>query len=453
MADQDRTLFHVPPNEASEAKRPVAPRGAVRLQTAERSQMRLLPMSLDRLLGEDHHARAVWAYVEGLDLSAIYETIKAREGVGGRSPIDPKILVALWLLATVDGVGSARAIDRLSGEHVAYRWICGGVSVNYHTLSDFRTGHGEALDKLLTESVAVLQHEDLVDLARVSIDGMRVRASAGAASFRREQSLQECLQAAEQRVEALRREIDDDPSATSKRQQAARLRASEERAKRVRDALAQLPEVRAKKKSGEKEDARVSTTDPDARVMKMADGGFRPAYNVQLGADTKTQVIVGVDVNNVGSDRSQMEPMVEQIEKRHDVVPDDVLVDGGFVNHAQIEQIAGKGCKVYAPVQKPRDATRDPHSPCARDSAGIAKWRERMGTEEAKAIYKQRAATSECINAIARNRGLQRFVVRGLHKVKAVVLWFALAHNMTRTIVLRARAARAALAAVAAIAR
>jgi len=289
--------------------------------------------------------------------------------------------------------------------------------------------------------------EGLVEMNRVAQDGIRVRASAGAASFRRKPTLEECLAEAEKQVETLRQELEDDPGATSRRQEAARQRAAKERKERVSKALEHVPDVEAKKKVEEKAKARVSTTDPEARVMKMADGGFRPAYNGQFAVDTKTQIIVGVDVSNLGSDQDKMPSMVEQMKERYSKVPPEMLVDGGFASHDAIETVStgDAACTVYAPVQKPRDKSRDPHVPLPGDSEVIAAWRTRMGTEAAKAIYKERAATVECVNAIARNRGLQRFLVRGLQKARATLLWFALAHNMMRAVSWRLALAEAAL--------
>ena len=438
------TLFPIPESQAPE---PVAfaPTGRPRVKRPNRHQVVMQTVALDALLPDDHPARSVWEYVEGLDVSCLYEPIRAVEGHAGRDATDPKILMALWLYATLDGVGSARQLARLCGDHVAYQWICGGVSVNYHTLSDFRTAHPEFLNDLLTQSVATLMHEELVTLHRVAQDGMRVRASAGAASFRRRKTLEECQTEAQEQVEALQKDLDADPGGSSKRQQAARRRASQERSERIRRALDELEEVESKKKAGEKDKARASTTDPDARVMKMADGGFRPAHNVQFATDTESQVITGVDVVNTGSDQGQMSPMVEQHQDRYDKVPEEVLVDGGFAKHEDIEKVSTgePGTTVYAPVPKPKKDARDPYVPRPGDSETIAEWRRRMGTAEAKEIYKDRASTAECVNAIARNRGLRQFLVRGSAKVRTVALWFALAHNLMRGVVLRARAAAA----------
>jgi transposase len=430
------TLFPMPASAVS-AEPPKA-KGVPRLVVPNRSQMELRTVDLESLLPLDHAARAVWEFVESLDLSPLYAKVQSVEGSAGRPAIDPRIYMSLWLYATIEGVGSARALERLTYQHDAYRWILGGVSVNHHSLSDFRVQHGEFLDQVLTQSVAVLMKQELVTLNRVSQDGIRVRASAGAASFRRQPSLEQCLQEAQEQVERLRAELEKDPEATNRRQLAARQHAAEDRQRRVKAALEQMPDVAAKKPAAEKDKARVSTTDAEARVMKMGDGGFRPAYNGQFAVDTETQIVVGVDVSNSGSDQGQLVPMLEQLEERYEVIPSESLVDGGFAGLQDIEKASAMGTDVYAPVAKPKDKTRDPYVPLPTDSPVIAKWRQRMGTPEAKEIYKQRASTVECVNALARNRGLQRLLVRGLDKARAVLLWYAIAHNLMRTLSLGA---------------
>jgi transposase len=422
--------------------------------TAQRNQIALRPVDLEATVGPDHPVRNVWAFVERLDLSALYAEIGSVEGAAGRPAIDPKILMALWLYATLDGVGSAREIERLTEVHDAYRWICGGVNVNHHTLSDFRCRPVDLLDQLLTDSVAVLMHKGLAKLERVAQDGMRVRASAGAGSFRRRLRLKFWQEQARAQVQALKGEIDADPNGANRRRRAAQKRAAEERQKRVEQALEQLAQVEKQKnkKAGAKKEneteeqykkrtePRASSTDPEARVMKMADGGFRPAYNVQLSTTTDKQIIVGVEVNNCGSDAGQLSPMLDQVEKRYQQCPAEWLADGGFASDADIEDAHSGGTTVYAPVRHPRNSSREPYVPLPDDSEALAQWRQRMGSEAAKEIYKQRAATAECVNAIARGRGLTQFLVRGLNKVKAVVLWYALAHNLMRTAALTQQA-------------
>lgn len=432
-------LFEEEPDFARQGMPPVKAIAAsvARVLMPNRAQIELRASDLESLLPEGHRARVVWAYVEQADLSRMYAGIKALEGGSGRTPIAPEILFALWLYATVDGVGSARAIARLTQDHDAYRWICGGVQVNYHTLSDFRGEHGAALDGLLTDSVAALLVVGAVKLKRVAQDGMRVRASAGASSFRRRGTLERCLEEARAQVETLKQQIEDDPGALTRREQAARERAIRERQERIEKAVKRLPELeKLKEKSGKKaEEARASSTDAEATVMKMGDGGFRPAYNAQYATDTESQVIVGVEVVTVGSDMGQLAPMVEQVTERCGESPEQWLVDGGYPAHAQLDTVVENTC-VYAPVPKPKDEAIDPHAPKPGDSEAVAAWRKRMGTEEAKALYKDRAATAECVNALARERGLTRLRVRGKSTVRSVLLLHALAHNLMRTFAL-----------------
>lgn len=410
--------------------------GPARYETANRTQIELTPTDLEELLPPGHAARLVWRFVEGLDLSAFYAAIHAREGRAGRPAIDPKILVALWLYATIDGVGSARALDRLCYHHDAYRWIRGGVSVNYHTLSDFRVAHHAALDHLLTQSIAMLRFKGIVTLARVAQDGTRVRASAGIGSFRREATLRECLKEAQKLVERTKRQGDGGLTRT----EAAQARAAADRVARVEEALAELPAVteaktrtaRKRKQGAPPTEARVSTTDPDARIMKMSDGGYRPAYNVQFATDHASDVMVGVAVTNAGSDQQELVPMLTQIEQRVGR-PDTLLVDGGFMSHEGIDAVTERGVRLLAPVPRQRGSA-EPVPVQRTDSPAVAAWRARMQTDEAKQQYRYRGAIAERINADLRtHRTLDSLGVRGLPKVHAWALWLALAHNMMRS--------------------
>ncbi len=430
---------------------PAAPelsQAAARIHEPNRRQLELRALDLDSLLPADHRARMVWAYVERQDLSPLLAAIRARGAAPGRRATDPRVLFALWLYATLEGVGSGREVARLTREHHAYLWICGGVPVNYHLLNDFRSGQAELMDRLLTDNVAALASAGLIRLVRVAQDGMRVRASAGAASFKRQGTLHEHQAKAQELVSTLRDEARADPGGASRRERAARQRAARDREQRLQQALARLPELQeVKRRNGCSPDkARASTTDAQASVMKMADGGWRPAYNVQLATDCASQVIVGVDAVTAGTDMAQLAPMVEQVALRTGQVPAQWLVDGGFPAHAQIQAVAG-ATEVYAPVPEAGaakgkvDKDQDGGPPQAPgryerkpgDSDAVAEWRQRMGTEEAGEIYKDRAATAECVNALARNRGLLRLPVRGLERVRSVVRLFVLAHNLMRT--------------------
>lgn len=430
-----------PADSAAIPARPRTSRETARVQMPNRLQQELCATDLETLLPADHRARLVWGYVVRLDLNALYAQIKAVDGGTGRTPIAPEILLTLWLYATLQGVGSARELSRLCQEHDAYRWICGGVSVNHHTLSDFRVGQGQILDDLLTNSVANLLEVGAVKLERVAQDGMRVRASAGTKSFRRRPRLEELLDQAKARVAQLKAQLASDPGGASRREQAARQRAARELQEKLEAALKRLPELEAAKErqrsKGKKKvrAAQASTSDAQATLMKMANGGYNPAYNAQLCTDTSSQVIVGVDMVCVGADQGQMTPMLTQIEQRYDTVPKEYLVDGGYATHEQIESAEQKST-VYAPVAEIANDKLAPHEAHPDDSAAVAVWRERMGSEEAKEIYKERASTAECVNALARERGLTRLRVRGLIKTKSVLLLYALAHNLMRTVAL-----------------
>jgi transposase len=421
-----------------------------RLLYANRSQGEFRDDSLDQLLPPEHPVRDLWQFVESLDLSELLAGVRSVPGHAGAPAIDPRILLALWLRATLDGVGSARALAELCEQHLVYRWVCGGVGVGYHTLADFRTGSGVALDGLLSQSAAVLMHEGLADLTRVAQDGLRVRAAAGASSFRRPATLDRCLAEAEAQVAALRSQADEDAGAASRRQQAARARAAADRVARLQAARAELEALQAanadRPPSRRKDPAevRASTTDPECRKMKMPDGGFRPAYNVQFATTTEGGAIVGVGVTNQGTDGDQMPPMLEQIEERFGQRPAEALVDGGFATTDAIDTAERDGTAVYAPPKEEKrqlELGQDPYARKKGDTDTTAMWRARMATDEAKAIYRQRASTAEWANAHARNRGLYQVTVRGRPKVLVVVLWYALAHNFDRLRSLRAQAA------------
>jgi transposase len=410
--------------------------GAPRMVEANRMQTRLVPMDLEGLLPADHQARAVWAFVERLDLSGFHELIKSREGRAGRPAIDPQILLGLWILAMLDGVGAAREIERLCEYHLAYQWMSGGVHVNHHTLSDFRNLSSDQLSGLLTQTVSALLNEGLVELTRVAQDGMKVRASAGASSFRRRARLEAFQKMAREQIEILAKEIEDKSGAASKREQSARKRSAESRERRVERALEELAKAegqkRAKDPKANQKEKRSSITDPEARVMKMADGGFRPAYNVHLTTATGSNVVVAVEVNNEGTDLTTMVSLAEQVEQRHAVRPQEWLADAGCTSLRNIDEMSKRGCKVYAPVRVSQSTNPKPSARRA-DSQAVREWRERMESEEAKAIYQQRGRTAELVNALFRGQGLVQILVRGAKKALSVVLLHAIAHNMRRS--------------------
>lgn len=402
----------------------------------------------DDLVVASHPVRMVMAVVEKLDLSRFHEPIKARQGQAGRDATDPQLVVALWLYACIRGIGSARELARRCEDSAAFRWLCGGVSVNHRLLSDFRTDHSEALDGLFTQVIASLVDKEIVHVSRVSQDGVRVRVGAGASSFRREERLEQLLQQARQHVEQLRDQVDSpEHAALSARQRAARKRAAADRLERLEQAIAQLPELKQKQaqaerragagKQGQKvrhRHPRVSTTDAEARVMKMPNGGFNPAVNVQLATDTASRAIVGVEVSSAGTDSVGLSaPMRKQVEQRSGLKVKQQLVDGGYLRQDDIQQAHIQGVELFIPpkgAKNPLNRGRE-LEPKRGDTEAVLEWKQRMASEEGKEVYKQRASTSETVNADLRSyRGLSQFTVRGLNKIRCVALWCALAYNL-----------------------
>jgi transposase len=426
-------------------------RGTPRLRVPCRDQVEIDWLSLDERLDPDSPARVVWALVCRLDLEAWLSEIKAVEHHVGRDATDPRLLVALWVFATLKGIGSARELARLCKDHLAYQWLCGGISVNYHRLADFRSQGGDKWDELLTQIVAALLAEDLVTMERVAQDGMKVRADAGKSSFRRKGRLDEFLEDAKRQVETLKQLAETNPDELTKRQIAARERAARDRQERIEEAGRQCEELRAQrektaKRSGRKPtEARASTTDPEARVLSFSDGGFRPGYNVQFATDTATGIILGVEVTNAGTDSERMPPMLDQLEARYDRLPGAMLVDGCFASLDAIDATEDRGVVVYAPVkdeEKQAKAGQDPFARKKKDTDATAAWRKRMGEDASKVLYRLRSQTAEWVNALCRNRGFQQMPVRGRTRCQIVATLYAITHNLIHQGNVRAAAAK-----------
>ena len=427
----------------------VGQKGAVRLRKPERRQLSMVPQCADDLVKAFHPVRTVMAVVEKLDVSGFCEPIRARDGIAGRDATDPRLLVGLWLYACVRGIGSARELARRCEESAPFRWLCGGVSVNHRLLSDFRTDHADALDGVFTQVLVSLVDKKLVHVSRISQDGVRIRVSAGSSSFRREERLQQLLVQAQQQVLELRKQLESpaQSAAVTVRQKAARRRAAESRQQRLEQAIAQLPELKQKQaeaaqragkgKCGDQiraREPRVSTTDPATRVMKMANGGFNPAVNVQLATDTESRAILGVEVSNESSDSAGLsEPMRQQVEQRTGGKVEQHLVDGGYLRMEDIVQAHQQEVALFVPPKPAKNPQNRGHElePKPSDSEAIQAWKQRMASQEGQNIYQQRAATSETVNADLRTyRGLTPLTVRGLNKITCVTLWCALAYNV-----------------------
>lgn len=382
----------------------------------------------DEMIGPEHPARLLWKVLGTLDLAAFSATCEAVEGKAGRSVLSPRMLLTLWLYAISQGVGSARQIARLIKADVAYRWVVGDLEAGHHKLSQFRVGHGQALNDLMTDVLASLMAKGLLSLELVSQDGTRTRAAATAPSFRTYGSLLQCRQQAALHLKAVLAAADDPEY--SRAQHIRREVAARDYQQRVDEAIEAVEELQ-KKRGPKDKPARASTTDAEARVMKMADGGFRPAYNVQYAVAGSPlggpRTVVGVMVTNVGSDMGSLTPMAQQIEQRTGQLPQTVLADGGHAKQEDIVQMERMGIKVVVPP--PEHAK--PIEQLGKVEPEVRAWRERMETEEAQKQYRARASQCELINAHQKSHhGIEQFLVRGLSKVTSVVLLGALASNL-----------------------
>lgn len=425
-------LFDDLPEQRPDKERPL---GRARLREPVRDEVKLRAFDLDSLIDEDHPVRVIWAYACKVDMTEFETGVRAREGTPGMPQTSPHLLLALWLYATTDGIGSARALARACESVTAYRWLCGEVGVNHRILSEFRNGQGERIEQLLCDHVASLSTAGLIDLEEMAQDGVRIRASAGAASFRRRKTLRSELAKAKILLRRLKRQSDndDDDGPSSGR----KLKAARERAARVEQALANLGEVEKLRAKREKTNAnqtqtqkepRASTTDPEARIMKMADGGFRPAYNVQFASLPENGIIVDVTCETVGSDRGLAEPMAERLEKSYGQRPKRHLVDGGYQSAEDIAAAEAAGTDFYCPPGKTKSG-RDPYQPREADTPQVARWRAKMATQAGKDAYKRRSVC-ELVHAKLRNRGADRLHVRGRKKVETWMRWFALGANI-----------------------
>jgi len=464
--------------------------GAPRLWEPERDVIELRATCLDSLLSPDHQVRLIWSYVLQLDLSELEAWINAREAVPAHPAITPRVLVALWLHVTSEGVVSARLLARLCRSDAAYQWLCGGVTVNHRTLGEFRVDNGELLNRLLAQSVVALAAEGLIDLDTLAQDGVRVRASAGASSFRRRPTLEQKIAEAKVILAELAKEAESDPAANEQRVRQRRAQRTTERLSRLEAALAKVAEIEAqqskeqpekpsKPAKGKKKEAstppqvtsrsevpaqsedppppapdgepaqkqhgkrpkppRASTTDPDARVIKMADGGFRPAYNMQVASVAGEQIVVALDVSTSSSDRGLARPMLENINATYATLPKHHLIDGGFTKNEDIEWAHGVNVAMYCPPVINKHNT-DPFAPRDNDGAGVSAWRQRMNSDAGKATYRERSI-HECINARGRKCGLVQLTVRGRAKALIVLTLFAVVNNILQGARLRQIAA------------
>ena len=417
---------------------------APRINTANRSQLIFDVIDYETLIPQDHKARIICRFVENLDLKIFYDEIKSRDGLAGRSAFDPKVLLSLWLYATIEGIGSARLLEKLCERDCAYRWICGGLTINHHTLSDFRSENGDKLDILLTDIITSLVASNAVKLDTIIIDGTKIQANAGRSSFKSREKLAALSNSVAERVTKLRDELKQNPNADNDR---VELRKQQELLKmeaKLNKALEELPKIEAVKEARKKKqkkdakisEARTSITDPEARIMRFQKKTIAPAYNCQIAVEPETFVVVSVQVTNQGNDKNLLKPMVENIESRYDTRPTEVLVDSAYRDHATIKEFAehDRPTKVFSPLPEkkenilPKSLAKRERKEAAYPEA-VKEFYSRMETEAAKENYKRRGRI-ETVNGIVHNRMLAGFQLRGMNKVKSEILMQCIGHNI-----------------------
>jgi transposase len=483
-----------------------------RYEAINRAQLCWRRVDVERLIGEEHPARAVWEFVGKLDLRRYEEEARAVEGKAGRPGWDPRLLISLWVYGYGEGVGAGRAIEELCEWEPAYQWLTGARVVNAHTLTDFRVKHEQALNELFVGVLGLLSADGLITLQRVMQDGTKIRANAAGDSFRRKERVQQALKQAREQVAVVDALGEEE---TSRRMVKARKRAARERQERLERALEQFNELAREGRDTEK--SRVSTSDPEARNMKQPDGGFAPSYNVQIDTDASSGVVVAVGVVQAGNDYEQLEAGIERVAQNLGQLPKEVVSDGGFVSRDNIVAMnkrrvdfiapcvdeAGKGRSSYEGrgvsseyhssafvYDAQSDSYRCPQGKILRyegkeerhlqvsyryraqrsDCQGcpvrsqccpgnrvtgrsvhrgeelteVAEFRQKMQSEQARAIYRQRSQVAETPNLwIKAKFGLRQFSVRGLRKVGMEALWACLTYNVRVWIRLRWRQAAA----------
>jgi transposase len=515
-------LLEIPEQPAPAPSPPVvgvAPAAKPKLKPIDREQGLLRTVIVDELVAEDHKVRAIWDLTGELDLSRFYSKIQSQEGKAGSPAWNPRLLLSVWLYAYSEQVTSAREVARLMEYEPGLMWLSGLGEVNYHKLSEFRAEHGEELKPLMAELLGALSQEGWVKLECVAHDGTKIQAQAGSDTFRRGATLEKEIAKARQMVEELEGQAETGPAENARRE-AARRRAARERSERMKQAAEELEKIRAGKHSEkEREQARVSVTEPEARIMKHGnDGGTAPSYNVQISTDAEQKIIVGIDLTQSSSDSGSLPAAMEQVKETMGRYPDRVVADGGFTNQASITEmnrspmdfygslveaevrqaaamkaagidaafgpsafpVQAEGNRLQCPAGKILEYVRQSKKGdttyrqyqaegqdcreceyqkrcCPRPEQGrlvsirttenveVAAFREKMKTEAAQQIYKQRGPVAEFPHAwIKEKLGMRKFRLRGMAKAATEALWGALTYNVQQWIRLSWRPKRMA---------
>jgi len=409
-----------------------------------RDQMEMQFDYLDSLLPHDHLARSIWDFVEKMDISPCFSHISTFIGREGRSTTSPKILLALWLYSILDGNSSARKLEILCKNHNAYKWIVGGAPINRTQLAEFRSNDPMKFEDLLTNCLAVMLKAGLIKDTDFSQDGTRIKANAGLSSFRKEESLLKLKEEISAYIKQLSTE--ESTNGYERREKEKKAALAIDRLKRIDEALDTLKREREIKKENSKKNheqitetdlanVRASMTDPVVRKMKMGDGGYRLAYNTQFATGMDSMVIYGVDIVTTldqGTASRMMAKVHSRLTKLGMLLPKNWIGDAAYSGKDDINAAAElfPNCRYFAPPQGCKEEEAKKHK--KTDSEAIKKWRDQIGSDDVKKMYKKRSSTAEFSNAQIKNHGLKEFRVRGLLKVKGMALLHAIAQNLNR---------------------
>ncbi len=418
-----------------------------------RNQIEFKIESLDSSLPLDHDARTIWKFVNLLDLSKAEEAIASLKDYSGRPTIHPKIIISLWIYGISKGIVSGRKIAENCKDHRGFAWICGGISIGHHVLSNFRSKHCELFEDLVVQTISILVSEELIELKEVAQDGVKINANASKESFRRKPTLKKKKAAImKNKAEIIKyiQELEDQQKKglllkEEKRKKKRELTEALKKEKRINETLKELENFKNQKNKNrskhknkklsnkEVRKLRSSTTDPESRKMRMADGSFKAAYNFQIATEVNSELALGVRGTQNGTDGGEMLLMYQHLMDKHGKTIKSYIVDDGYTNISDVQALYEQGTHVYMPTEGKSKSKREKilSEDYKGESEAAIEWVKRMETEEAKEIYKKRIRVSETINAYFRNHGLGQMLVRGLRKSAGVVNLFCLAYNMT----------------------
>ena len=344
-------------------------RGKIKYQAIDRSQTRWEQLDIEELIPQNHAARVIWEVSGKFDFRRFEATRKTREDEAGRPCWSPRLLASIWIYSYSVGIASARAIERMMTHEPGLRWLAGTEVINHHTLSDFRVEDKEGLEGLFAQFLAMLETAGVVDFRTMLHDGTKVKTVAGSASLHRRKTLEKRLKQARKVMRELERRAaaEEAGEGVDRKQEAAQKRAAEEAVKRASAALEKIKKLQASAAPGERDEVRVSASEPEARKMKHADGSWAPSYNVQVSTEGKSRVIVGIGVTTAANDTQELLPAVEKVKENTGQQPHQVIADNGYATRSNVEETSARKIELIAPWKE--DRSREAGA-CARNGIG-----------------------------------------------------------------------------------